>query len=272
MKRWLVGAFLLLAPHAAAQTPADEALMRWERQINTTRTDRLIALAPAVIPQCDITPSKDDMAQFYAFWRTVVQEEIDERKAMGWPAADFDDEKQRSQMRQMGIVYLRQYKLAELAHVGPDMPHADEAVAHQIILWKALHCVVEAYRGDKFFTMNGSASMGMPWPYGTILHAFGHDAIPVDPETTKAYLLPDMTDLEPLDALGRFFRDAQAKGLLAFADKATEKYFFERYEGDYFYDMTDTSKAHTWFHTPPWSPDAPHLERPVGPPPPRSKK
>jgi hypothetical protein len=272
MKRLLVGAFLLLAQQAMAQTPADEALMRWERQINTTRTDRLLALAPVVIPQCDIAPSKEDMTQFYAFWRVVVQEEIDEHNAMGLPLVDTDEDKRLLQLRQLGVVSLRQYQLPELARVGPEMPNADEAVARQVRLWKALHCVVETYGGHKFFSSNGSARMGMNWPYDTILHAFGYDLVPIDPERTKAYLLPDLIDVEPLDGLGRFFRDAQTKGLLTFANEAEERYFFERYESDHFYNMTDASKARAWFHTPPWSPDAPHIERPTRPIPSRSEK
>jgi hypothetical protein len=265
MKRLLIGAFLLLAQYAVAQTPADEALMHWEGGINATRTDRLLALAPTIMPSCDIAASKEDVDKFYAFWRFAVQEEIDQYNASGRPLVDPNEEKQRLQMKQFGMTILRQYQLPELAHIGPEMPNADEAVVHQIKIWKALHCVVEKYDGKKFFTNNGTSRMGMNWPYDTILSTFGHDLIPVDPEKTEAYRLPNMLDIEPLDALGRFFREAEAKGDLAFPDENAEKYFFQRYESDYFYDMTDVSKARAWFHTPPWNPDAPHLERPTRP-------
>lgn len=42
MRRLLVGVFFLFAQHATAQTPADEALMRWEHGINTTRTEMVL--------------------------------------------------------------------------------------------------------------------------------------------------------------------------------------------------------------------------------------
>ncbi len=265
MKRLLVAAMFLLTQHAMAQTPADEALMRWQRGINTSRMERLLDLAPAIMPDCDVIASKQDVAEFYAYWRFVVQEEIDQRNALGQPVVDPGAEAYRLQMKQFGQISLRQYTLPELAQVGPDMPNANEAVIRQIRLWKALHCVVERYGAGTFFTGNGSAQMGMNWPYGSILGAFGYDLIPVDPEKTKAYLLPDMLNLEPLDALGRFFRDAQAKGDLTFPDTDAETYFFQRYEGRDFHDMTDAAKARAWFHTPPWRPDAPHLERPTRP-------
>jgi hypothetical protein len=264
MKRLLVGVFFLIAQHATAQTPADEALMRWERGINTTRTERLLALAPVVMPDCDIAASKEDVTEFYVYWRFVVQERIDELNASGHPLVDPNEEKHHLQ-KPLELTIVRQYQLPDLVHVGPEMPNANESVVHQIEIWKALHCVVEKYGASKFFSENGSSRMGMDWPWDPILSVFGYDLVPVDAEKTKAYLLPNMEDIEPLDALGRFFRGAEAKGALTFPSEATEKYFFERYESNYFYNMTNVSKARAWFHTAPWKPDAPHLERPTRP-------
>lgn len=255
----------MLTIGAAAQTPADEALMRWQGGINETRVERLLTLEPQVIPDCSIAPTTQDVAEFYVFWRSAVQQEIDQHKALGWPLVDSDEEKRREESKQFGFTTLRQYQLLELVQIGPQVSNADESAKLQIGIWKALHCVVEKYGTEKLFSSNGSVAWGMAWPFDPILSAFGHDLLPVDPDRTKAYRVPNLMDLEPLDALGRFFRAAQAKGLLTFNDADEEQYFFERYEGDYFFNITDAAKARAWFRTPPWKPDAPHLERPTRP-------
>ncbi|HEY2033535.1 MAG TPA: hypothetical protein VGH02_07575 [Rhizomicrobium sp.] len=205
------------------------------------------------------------LLDFFAYWHSVVRDEINEYAAHGLPLIDPDAEQSRARRKRAGITFIRQYSLPELANVSASMPNATPAVIRQIQIWKALHCVVEKYDATKFFTNNGQSSMGMEWPYDSIMSVFAYDSSPVDPEKTKAYRLPNMLDLEPIDALGRFFHDAQAKGDLPFPDKDTEWYFFRRYETDEFYDMTDVSKARAWFRIPPWSANSPHLERPTRP-------
>jgi hypothetical protein len=65
--------------------------------------------------------------------------------------------------------------------------------------------------------------------------------------------LPDMSAVEPVEALGRFFRNAEAKGLLTFANADEKWYFFSRYETHYFANLLESDVTRRWFGAPPWS-------------------
>jgi hypothetical protein len=55
-----------------------------------------------------------------------------------------------------------------------------------------------------------------------------------------------------LDALGRFFREAQMRGLWAMTDPNHERYFFYRYESLYFANLKRSEATDHWFDVPPW--------------------
>lgn len=100
-------------------------------------------------------------------------------------------------------------------------PTDEAAIRHEIAVWRLYHCVVTYFDGHRYFV-------------------------------PREHVATDMERLEPVEALGKFFRTAQDVGLLRFTNGNEEKYFFDRYESSAFTTPLDESAAIGWFRTPPW--------------------
>ncbi len=222
-----------------AQTPADEQLMAWQLKINNSRIVRLLALAPEVMPDCTIAASASDLSGFFVYWRDLIQDERSWREKTGLPDENPPPEHLRPGMRLIPTV-----PLAEMATVSKKTPGAEELARTEIETWHVYSCVVRRFHAARYFAHYGSH--GTAWPDG-VSATYG-----LDPTGTRDMMLPDMEILEPLDALGRFFRAAQANGELSFFNIAEEKYFFSRYESANFVNLGPSEKADAWFRTPPW--------------------
>ena len=233
-------ALVLACLPASAQTPADEALMRWERGINASRDDRLRALAPKVIPDCAFAASPAEMAAFFVYWRGMIQQERASRRADGRPE---DDPMPASQLP--FLRFIPSVPLAEMASVSQSTPGAADRARDEIEMWHLYSCVAQRFQASRYFGHYGFT--GAPWP-GGVYAKYGNE-----PDGRRAMMMPDMEILEPLDALGRFFRAAQASGALSFSSSREERYFFFRYESSYFVNVTRSDKTDAWFGAPPWA-------------------
>jgi hypothetical protein len=236
LRQFLVVAtmIVLTGTVAIAQTPQDEALMAWERSINNTRIDRLRALAPQMLPECHVPASDSDLESFFALWRIVAAGELVRMEKFDAAMAG----------RPSPIKYAPEVSLRTLQSVDASVPGAEDAARRQIETWHILHCVDAAFHGTKYFAAMGYDTIGP----GHIPITFAHVA-----GTETAMRVPDMKAIEPIEALGKFFRAAQAKGLLTFDDEDEESYFFTRYETDYFAKWRESDMTRNWFQTPPWT-------------------
>lgn len=224
---------------ATAQTPADEQMMAWQRGINASRDVRLRALAPQLMPDCAIKASAADMTAFFVYWRGLVERERALRRESGRPEEDTSPTALLP-----GMTIIPSVPLAEMATVGEKTPGAEDVARKEIEIWHIYRCAVQRFGSQKYFAHYGFD--GPPWPEGV------NATLEFDPGRRSSMMAPDAEILEPLDALGRFFRAAQASGALSFVNVAEEQYFFERYESAYFVNVTRSGKTDAWFDTPPW--------------------
>lgn len=242
LRHLLVAAMMILLTGAAAvaQTPQDEALMARERAINSTRMDRLRAVAPQMLPDCRVAASDSELKDFFALWRTVAgTQRVQMEKIDAWRAAHPSPAP--------ALKSAPEVSLRTLESVDANLPGAEAAARRQIETWHLLRCADAAFHGTKYFHAIEYATIGP----GHIPVAFAHV-----PDSETVMRVPDMKAIEPLDALGKLFRAAQAKGLLSFAHESEEFYFFSRYETDYLVNARESDMTRSWFQTPPWTPPA----------------
>ena len=210
-----------------------------QRALNSLRAKALNALAPKMLADCPIEATQADLQAFYPYWRGQVKLEQNRLDEMGVedmvdpPASPFP-----------GLTLLANLPLAELAQVGPQTPGAPALAAEAVRQWKTYHCVQAAYGGDAFFTIAVDRD-GMNWPLGSALAG--------KVENGHAVRVPDTGNLEPITALGRFFRDAEKRGLLTFDNPQYRAYFFERYESREYDRMKEPARAKAFLEHAPWS-------------------
>jgi hypothetical protein len=130
---------------------------------------------------------------------------------------------------------------------GPQAPGAEGIARRQIETWKLYHCVATYFDGHRYFSRNGNVGAdGLGWPVRPLLTAqpvwASQPIVPV----------PDVGNLEPVEALAKFFHTAEGRGLLKFSTDQEQIYFFTRYEAISYVNMKDESKAIDWFRSPPW--------------------
>jgi hypothetical protein len=194
--------------------------MQWQRGINEARLDHLLEIAPRLMPDCAVEATSSDLTAFFEYWRGLARQEISRTRTFTVPIPpDYSA------------------ALDDISMVGPQVAGAEPLAIREIKTWHILHCIVERYGGTHYF-----ASINI----GTILR-FEQEA-----RNSRALLAPNIMNLEPIEGLGRFFRAAQERRLLAFSDSEEERYFFARYETDQFSNMSDAAKAQEWFRTAPW--------------------
>ena len=209
------------------------------RALNSFRAKALNTLAPKMLTDCPIEATEADLQAFYPYWRRQVKLEQNRLDEMGAedmvdaPASPFP-----------GLTLLANVPLTELAQVGPQTPGAPVLAAEAVRQWKTYHCIQGVYGGDAFFTIAVDRD-GMNWPVGTALTGKAQDG--------RAVRVPDTGNLEPVTALGRFFRDAEKRGLLTFDNPQYRAYFFERYEGRNYDKMKEPARAKTFLERAPWS-------------------
>jgi hypothetical protein len=231
---------MLPATNAVAQTPQDDQLMTWERSINHTRIPRLRALAPQMMPNCQIAATDTELADFFLFWRGVANDESAKK-------AKFDAGVAPGTVFPVNAA--PEIPLTALEAVDAKLPGATDAAKEQIEIWHLYRCVDTEFHGVKYFGTYGYDGVVKP---GNIPVTFYRV-----PNTETVMRLPDMSAVEPIEALGKFFRAAEARGLLTFTDSDEETYFFQRYETDYFVKLRESDVTRRWFSTPPWSSEPP---------------
>ena len=237
---WLAVASLLPMV-AMAQTPEDERRIAQELSINESRPVLLRSLAPKIMPDCSIQTSEQDLADFFAYWRDMAKQILVFRKAHNIPD---DDGKPPPPIA--GMTFLPQLPLAEVAKINANVPGMVDAARKEIEMWHILSCVAHQFGAGRLFAHYGYFGAPWPEPFPT---EFAHE-----PDGKRGVIIPDMSSLEPLDALGRFFREAQARGLWAMTDPNHERYFFYRYESLYFVNLKRSEATDRWFDVPPWQP------------------
>jgi hypothetical protein len=243
-KFWLVLCLAivgLIPLGAMAQTPEDDRRIAEELSINNSRPVLLRELAPKIMPDCQIAASEQDVSEFFAYWRNTAKAMQIYRKANGIPDRDAQPPPPIA-----GYTFLPQMPLAEVENINPDVPGMPDAARDEIEIWHILSCVVHKFGASQFNAHYGF--FGAPWPEpfpATFVHMS---------DGKRGVMIPDMTSLEPLDALGRFFRKAQTQGLWALTDPTHERYFFYRYESSYFANTKRSDTTDRWFDVPPWQP------------------
>ncbi len=222
-----------------AQTPADDQRIEWERGINESRDERLLALAPQLMPECRIQASDAEIVEFFDLWRIFAGDEIRLK-------AKFD-----AAVRP-GTVFppeAPEIALVVLQSVSANLPGAADAARDEIEVWHLYRCVDKQFHGAKYFDHSyGTAFRGN----GTVIRENIPPTFARVPGNELEMRVPDMSIVEPIEALGKFFRTALAKGLLKFNDIDEEKYFFVRYETDYFVNLHESNATRRWFGDPPW--------------------
>lgn len=223
----IILAFVSLLPLCVqAQTPEDDRRIAWQLSINNSRPELLQTLAPKIMPTCVIRASEEDIASFFPYWREMARQIATDQKPRG-----------------VRLVSGNSLSPAEAANANAGTPWMVERAREQIETWKIYSCVARQFGATRFFAHYGF--FGTPWP------AEFPATFVEGPTTERSVIIPDMSSLEPLDALGRFFRTAKKQGLWA-AEPDIEQYFFERYETDEFVNMERSGETDRWFATPPW--------------------
>jgi hypothetical protein len=210
-----------------------------QRALNSFRAKALTVLAPKMLADCPVEATAADLQAFYPYWRRQADlerkrlDDMDVEDTVEPPASPFK-----------GIVLLANAPLTELAQVGPQTPGAPALAAGAVRQWKAYHCVQAIYGGDGFFSIAVDRD-GLNWPVGSALTGKAAEG--------RAVRVPDTGNLEPVTALGRFFRDAEKRGLLTFDNPQYRAYFFERYEGPNYDKMKEPARAKAFLARAPWS-------------------
>jgi hypothetical protein len=224
---------------AVAQTPEDDRRIAEELSINNSRPVLLRQLAPKIMPDCQIQASEQEITDFFAYWRDMAKQIQRYRKDHGFPDADAPP---RPQMGEYKIV--PQVPLVEMAEINASVPKAVDRARGEIEIWHIYGCIAREFRASQFSAHYGF--FGAPWPEplpATLAFEQGDE---------RSMMIPDMAALEPLDALGRFFRQAKSQGLMGFTDPNHEGYFFYRYESSYFVNLKKSDATDRWFDAPPW--------------------
>jgi hypothetical protein len=210
-----------------------------QRALNDFRAKALKTLAPKMLADCPIEATAADIQAFYPYWRRQVALEqkrladMDVEDMVEPPASPFK-----------GMTLLPNAPLTELAQVDARTADAEPLAAEAVRRWKTYHCVQAAYGGDAFFTIAVDRD-GLNWPVGPVLTGQAVGA--------RVMRVPDTGNLEPVTALGQFFRDAEKRGLLTFDNPRYRAYFFERYEGGDYDRMKEPARAKAFLEHAPWS-------------------
>jgi hypothetical protein len=213
-----------------------------QRALNAFRAKALDTLAPKMLADCPVEAAPADIQAFYPYWRRQVALEqkrladMDVEDMVEPPASPFK-----------GMTLLPKVPLTELAQVSARTADAEPLAAEAVRRWKTYHCVQAAYGGDAFFTIAVDRD-GMNWPVGPMLTGKAVGA--------RLLRVPDTGNLEPVTALGRFFRDAEKRGLLTFDNPQYRTYFFERYESGAYDRMKEPARAKTYLERAPWAADS----------------
>jgi hypothetical protein len=230
---------------ALGQSEQDDALMRWERSINTSRVVRLRELAPQMMPDCRISASAAELDAFFAFWRGFANDEIISMKEFDAQAAKFAA---AYGTKPASIDVSSEVPLEKLKTVGPDFPGATEAAREQIERWHLNRCVDAQFHDDRYDGWYGYDGVVRPQHMPTTF---------ARPPGQKAMRIPNLSAVEPIGAIGKLFHAALSRGLLKFSDPNEQRYFFERYDTDYFVNLHESEVTRRWFQGPPWSPATP---------------
>lgn len=215
-----------------------KALIR-ERALNRFRELALRELASELMPDCPAEATAADLQAFYPYWRDTIAKEGDRLADMGGEAA-----KTEAALAKAGFVLPERVPMAEMAEVDASLPGAESNARDAIRNWKLDHCLQATFGGDRFFsTLVGRDGQ---WPVGPRVTWWSKG-------NERAMPVPSLA-LEPLTARGRFFRAAEAKGLLSFSKTEDAAYFFQRYEGERYDNVRDDSVAVAFLATAPWAP------------------
>jgi len=215
-----------------------------QRALNSFRAKALDVLAPKMVANCPVEATAADLQAFYPYWRRQVALEqkrladLDVEDMVEPPASPFK-----------GMTLAPNAPLTELAQVDARTAGAEPLAAEAVRRWKTYHCVQATYGGDAFFTIAVDRD-GLHWPVGPVLTG--------KPAGHRSVRVPDTGNLEPITALGRFFRDAEKRGLLTFDNPQYRAYFFERYEGRDYDRMKEPARAKAFLDQPPWAVDGPY--------------
>lgn len=210
-----------------------------QRALNSFRTKALDVLAPKMLANCPVEATTADIQAFYPYWR---RQAVLERQRLADMGVEDTSEPPVSPFK--GTTTLPSVPLAELIQVGPQTPGAPSLAAEAVRRWKTYHCVQAAYGGDAFFTI-GVDRDGLNWKMFMAAELAGG----------RSMRVPDTGSLEPITALGRFFRDAEKRGLLTFENPQYRAYFFERYEGRDYDKMREPTRAKAFLDRAPWAAD-----------------
>jgi hypothetical protein len=182
-------------------------------------------LAAVLAPECALEPTEADLDSYFANSRAVAARAVARRGAIATPPSAPIPEGARV----AGVV-----RVTADHHIAASeeavTPQQEATARQQIGAWKLAHCVQQHYGGETFFHPQAQFErLGGP-PRGMSL-----------------------LGLRPIGALARLFRDAQAKGMLAFAKPDIERRFYKRLEDPGFDNIKDDAGAVAFLATPPWA-------------------
>ncbi len=224
----------------------DARVIAAQRLVNDFRSYALPILAAKLMPDCQIEPTTEDMKAFYPYWRMTLRADIARMPALADRAAIAKRDAQNSQMEKVGLRFLPQTALPDMLEVSAATPGADPIARRLIRQWRLYHCAQERYGGDKFDSIWIDPD-GMGWRPDRPAYCLetvedGSHGIPT----------PCMQSAEPISALGGLFHEAKNKGLMRLNGAEPDRYFFDRYDGEYFANVKEPEKVKAWFASPPW--------------------
>lgn len=214
-----------------------KALIR-ERGLNKFRDVAVKDLAAILMPDCTIDATQADLDAFYPYWRGALAREADRLSEMGVKPGEAE-----ARFAAAGFRVPERVPAAEMAKVDAGLPGAEFRARAVIRNWKIDHCLQATFGGDRFFSV--MVDRGGEWPVGPQVAWWSEGE-------ERAMAVPSLT-LEPLTARGRFFRAAEARGLLSFRNPADAAYFFQRYEGERYDTMKNDAAALAFLATAPWA-------------------
>lgn len=218
-----------------------KALIR-ERGLNKFRDVAVKDLAAILMPDCTIEATQADLDAFYPYWRGALARESDRLAEMGVKPGEAE-----ARLATAGFRIPERVPAAEMAKIDAGFPGAELVAKAVIRKWRIDHCLQATFGGDRFFSnMVGRSG---EWPVGPQVGWWSDGG-------ERAMAVPSLV-LEPLTARGRFFRAAEARGLLSFRNPADAAYFFQRYEGARYDTVKDDAVALAFLATAPWAGGAP---------------
>jgi hypothetical protein len=203
---------------------------------------KLRAAASQIMPDCKIEASEEELDAFFVFWRGFAEDEIAHFEKFKAQAAKFAAEHHTTAA---SVDTSSEIPLEELKTIGPSVPGATEAAKKQIETWHLLRCVDAQFHGDRYFGWYGYDGVISP---GHMPTTFAQS-----PARKKAMRLPDLSAVEPVEALGKFFHAALAREVMKFSSADEQRYFFLRYDTDHFVNLHESDATKHWFQDPPWS-------------------